>query len=152
MLFNTARQEVAGLAQIRELYNENSAMGNVVDLTSLYTLQVKKVSKAVKLHPSRSITIQDEWTNGVKTSFQWVTVAKATLQVDGVLLEQNGKSLKQKIETTDSTTKPVIVIEDLLKEKNPQDFDDQGVSRIIFKAKTPANNAFSRKVSAIPLF
>ncbi len=151
--FNDARQDITGMADIIALPNENGVMGNVVDLTSLYKSQVEKVSRTVKLHPNRSITIQDAWTTGeksVEASFQWLTKAKITVLPTGVLLEHAGKSLQLNVEIPGSTGKPEIRIVDVSKSQAPQDSDNPNVSRIEIRVKTPANSTSGVKVTAIP--
>ncbi len=151
--FNNARQDISGKADIIQIPDEKGTMGNMADLTSLYKSQVEKVSRTVKLHPNRSITIQDEWTTGSNTteaSFQWLTKAKITLVPNGILLEHAGKSLKIKVELPGSTIKPEIVIEDVSKARNPQDSDNPGVSRISIKVKSPAESQTILKITAVP--
>jgi oligo-alginate lyase len=151
--FNNERQEISGLAEILELPDENGSMGNMVDLSSTYKTQVEKVSRTIKLYPDRSITIQDEWTTGkesVIASFQWLTEANASICTFGVLLEQNGKSLKMIMEAPYSKYKPKILIEDVSKSKAKQDSDNPGVSRIVIKLKTDSKSSSFLKVTAIP--
>lgn len=151
--FNNARQDISGMATISKLADKNGVLGNVVDLTSLYKSQVEKVTRTVKLSPDRSISIQDEWTTGEKEAdytFQWVTGAKVSIQPYGVLLEQNGKSMKLSIEVPGSKAKPEILIEDVSKSKAIQDSDNPGVSRIVIKLKTPESANGKLSVTVIP--
>lgn len=152
--FNNARQDVSGMATITKLADKNGTIGNVVDLTSLYQSQVKRVNRTVKLHTDNSITIEDEWLTGaneVEASFQWVTAAKTTKQPYGVLLEQNGKSMQLKAEVNNATAKPEIIIEDVSKSKTIQDSDNPGVSRIVIKLKSAKDRKMRLTVTAIPI-
>ncbi|MDA3867944.1 MAG: heparinase II/III family protein [Salinivirgaceae bacterium] len=152
--FNMNRQDITGFATISRLPDEKGVIGDVVDLTSLYKSQVEKVTRTVKLLANRSISIQDEWTTGEKVAqytFQWVTGAKISIQPYGVLLEQNGRSLKLKIEVPNSNAKPEIVIEDVSKSKAMQDSDNPGVSRILIKLKSSAKSKFTLKITAFPI-
>jgi hypothetical protein len=151
--FNNARQDVSGTATISKLEDKNGTVGNVVELTSLYQSQVKKVNRTVRLHKDNSISIEDEWVTGdneVEASFQWVTAAKITMQSYGVLLEQNGKKLMLKISIAGSGELPLIEIEDVSKAKNSQDSDNPGVSRISIKLKTAAQSRAGLKIIAVP--
>ncbi|MBC7845613.1 MAG: heparinase II/III family protein [Flavobacterium sp.] len=152
--FNNARQDVSGLATISKLSDKKGVVGNVVDLTSLYKSQVEKVSRTVKMFPNKSITIQDEWQTGekgVEYTFQWVTGAKVSLRPYGALLEQNGKSMKLKIEVINSKLKPEILIEDVSKSKAPQDSDNPGVSRLLIKLNSLPLSKTVLKITTITL-
>jgi oligo-alginate lyase len=152
--FNNARQEVSGLATISKLEDKKGVVGNIVDLSSLYKSQVDKVTRTIKMFPNQSITIQDEWQTGDKAAeyaFQWLTAAQASIKPYGVLLKQNGKMLKLKIEAVNSKVKPVIVIEDVSKSKALQDSDNPGVSRILIKLNSSGKSKSAVKVTAIPL-
>jgi hypothetical protein len=151
--FNNARQDISGLAEIRELPDNKGVLGNVVDLTSIYKSQVNKVTRTVRLFPDHSFTIQDQWVSGstgVSVTFQWLTSAKATLTPTGVLLEQQGKSLKLNIELPDSKQIPEIIVEDVSEPQNVQDSPNPGISRILIRLKTPANKQSVLKITAIP--
>ena len=151
--FDTARQDISGFGTIQELPADNGAMGNLLDLSSLYKSKVDKISRTVKMWPDRSISIEDQWTTGgnpVEASFQWLTKAKATLKPDGILLEQDGKFLSIKVEAPGSNLRPEILIEDVSKAKNLQDSDNPGLSRIVIRLKTPANSHSILNIKAIP--
>lgn len=152
--FNNARQEVSGSATISKLSDKNGAVGNVLDLTSIYKSQVKKVTRTVRLFHDKSITIQDEWQTRDQTvdyTFQWVTGAKVRLQPYGIVLEQNGKSMQLNVEIPNSNSNPEISIEDISKSKALQDSDNPGLSRIIINIKSPANSKSVLRIKALPL-
>jgi hypothetical protein len=133
------------------LADNNGVVGDVVDLTSFYKSKVEKVNRTVKLHPNRSVSIEDNWITGKKEvayTFQWVTGANVSIQPYGVLLEENGKSLKLNIEVPDSNAKPEIVIEDVSKSKAIQDSDNPDVSRILIKFNSPALSKSALKITA----
>jgi hypothetical protein len=87
---------------------------------------------------------------GSTASFQWLTLAKATLKPSGVLLEQNGKSLMINVKIPRSKVRPEIVIEDVSKSKTVQDSDNLGLSRIVIRVKTPPKSTSGLVVTAIP--
>ncbi|RUT68002.1 hypothetical protein D0817_23615 [Flavobacterium cupreum] len=152
--FNNSRQDVSGLATISKLTDQKGVVGNVVDLTSLYKSQVEKVFRTVKMFPDKSIVIQDEWETGEKEgeyTFQWVTGAKVSIKPYGVLLEQNGESMKLNVEIPNSNVKPQILIEDVSKAKAVQDSDNPGVSRMLIKLKYAKMNKFVLKITAVPV-
>jgi oligo-alginate lyase len=151
--FNNAYQDISGLGLVRALPDEKGVKGDIADLSSLYRAQVEHMSRTVKMHPDRSISLQDDWKTGpnaVDYVFQWITAAKATLIPEGVLLEQNGTFLKLHVEIPNSGLRPEIVIEDVSAPKNPQDSPNPGISRLLIRLKTPANSVGTVKVTAIP--
>lgn len=104
-------------------------------------------------NPDRSITIQDEWKTcsiPVEAVFQWLTRAKTTILQDGILLEQDGKSLMLKVEAPGSITKPEILIEDVSKQNAIQDSNNPGVSRIRIKLKSQPNSESKLIIRAMP--
>jgi oligo-alginate lyase len=156
MRFNNANQDISGFATIEKLpdtveeRNPDSfgkgAVGNVLDLTSLYKSQVLSAHRTVKLYQNKSMSIEDTWKTGenpVEYAFQWLTYAKATLTDYGILLEQNGKFLKLKIETPNAE----IIIEDVSQSKNIQDSPNPNLSRIVIKIKSAAKT--ERKFSLL---
>jgi oligo-alginate lyase len=151
--FDNAKQDVSGVAPISQLSKKSGVVGNVLDLTTLYSSQVEKVTRTVRLFPNKSIAIEDEWKTtdkDVEYVFQWITAAKASIAEYGVLLEQNGQSIKLKIETQNSQIKPEIVIEDVSKSKAIQDSDNPGVSRILIKLKSRKSTSYKLIIKAIP--
>ena len=125
----------------------------MVDLTSLYKSQVEKANRTVKLHADKTISIEDAWKTGknnVHYTFQWLTKAKATLTNYGVLLEQNGKTLRLKIENPHSKTAPFIIIEDVSQPKNPQDSPNPNLSRIVIKVASAAHSEGKLAIKAYP--
>ena len=152
--FNNAYQDISGLGTVRVLPEEKGIKGDVADLSSLYTSQVEKMTRTIQLHPNRSMSIQDDWKTGaqsVEYAFQWITAAKATLNAEGVLLQQNGKSLQLRVEVPSSGLRPEIVIEDVSEPKNLQDSPNPGISRIVIRTNTPAKAKGAVKVTAIPM-
>ncbi len=148
--FNGALQEVNGKAEIRALPTENGIAGNVVELSPLYKSQVEKVSRRVKLHPNRSVSIEDEWTTSEKAvdyAFQWLTTAKITHTPRGLRLEQAKKSLDLQIEATAAFK---IKLEDVSTSKNVQDSPNPGLKRIIIKMQSAAHSTTILKVKAVP--
>ncbi len=162
--FNNGKQGISGFGTIEKrpntdgdttsrLLREGSLGSNIMDLTTLYKSQVEKVTRTITLLDNRSMIIEDEWTtatDSVTTSFQWLTLAKATLKPYGVLLEQNGKSLMLKVKTARSNVLPDIVIEDVSTSKTVQDSDNVGLSRIVIRVKTPPKSTSGLVVTAIP--
>ena len=149
--FNNARQDITGFGTIEKLPDTEGVMGNVLDLSSLYKSQVQKVSRTVKLFPDKSMSIEDAWITGennVETTFQWLTYAKATVTDYGILLEQNGKSLKLKVEISDA--KPIIIIEDVSASKAIQDSPNPNLTRILIKTSSPAHSEGKLSIRVYP--
>jgi oligo-alginate lyase len=95
------------------------------------------------------MSIEDTWKTGenpVEYAFQWLTYAKATLTNYGILLEQDGKFLKLKVETPNAE----IVIEDVSQSKNIQDSPNPNLSRIVIKLKSAAKKEGKFSLRAYP--
>ena len=122
----------------------------MVDLTPLYRQQVTRVHRSVTLNPDRTVAIDDQWTTGQQptdVAWQWLTKATVTRTPQGLLLQQDGKSLAL---TIDAPTKTTITIEDVSAARNPQDSPNPGVTRIVIKLSTPAQQTATLRVKAIP--
>jgi len=147
--FDNTYQNSAGKAEIRALSDDNGTMGNTVDLTSLYQGLVARVERTVRLHPDRTITIEDEWTaadRAVTASWQWLTQAKVTRNAGGVLLEQNGKSLTLRV----TPAAAEIEVQDVSAPRSIQDSPNPGLSRIVIRTPTAANSSMKLRVQAVP--
>jgi len=115
------------------LPDDRGTMGNVVELTPLYAGQVADVRRAVKLHPDRTMSIEDEWTaaeRAVTASWQWLTKAKVTRTPTGLLLEEAGRTLTLKVELP-AETDAKIKVEDVSVPRAPQDSANANLSRIV---------------------
>lgn len=149
--FDGARQIVDGKAEIRTLTDEaGGTIGNVVELSSLYAGQVARVQRTVKLHPDRSISIDDEWTaadHEVIASWQWLTKAKVTRSAQGLLLEQAGKKLTLKVELPAAAH---IDIQDVSAARAVFDSPNPGVTRIVIRVPTAAKTTVKLQVLAQP--
>lgn len=151
--FDGERQLITGKGEITELKTKNGAMGEVANLTSLYSDKAKKVTRTVMLYPDRSFSIADEWVTkaaATEESFQWLTRATVTKTGDGLLLQQAGKYLRIKIEQPASPNDLTVEVQDVSAAKNPQDSPNPGVSRIIIKTKTSANSSGKLLLRVIP--
>ncbi|MBC7914201.1 MAG: heparinase II/III family protein [Pyrinomonadaceae bacterium] len=150
--FNNEYQLIDGKAEVSAVPDAKGTVGNKADLTSLYSNFAKQVHRTVLLNPDRSVTFKDEWITKNKSSqvtFQWLTKAKVTKKLYGVLLEQNGQSLQLKIDPT-LLKKVTVEVQDVSKSKATQDSDNQGLSRIVIKTKTAANSAGRIELRAYP--
>lgn len=147
--FDGASQNVSGSAGIRALPDDQGTMGNSVDLELIYQSQVARVERTVKLHPDRTITIEDAWTAAnrpVTASWQWLTRAKVSRTADGLLLEQDEKSLTLRVTPPDAE----IDVQDVSAPRAMQDSPNPGLSRIVIRIPTAAKSAMNLRVEAIP--
>ncbi|HEX9958623.1 MAG TPA: heparinase II/III family protein, partial [Fibrella sp.] len=133
--FDGAQQLIDGKADIRELSARNGAVGNVVDLTPLYAGQVAKAQRTIRLNVDRTVNLDDEWTTAnepVAASWQWLTKASVSRIPNGLLLQQDGRSLELvfKINNNGSGTY-TIDIEDVSPARNPQDSPNPGLTRLV---------------------
>jgi len=97
--FDGKLQEPDGKAEIFSA-KKPGAPSYQVDLTPIYKRQVRSARRGFSLRPDHSIIIQDEWTAGterVNVSFQWLTFAEVNQQPDGLLLKQDGQSLRLRV-------------------------------------------------------
>lgn len=148
--FDQARQQVDGNAQIRELPAEKGRVGNVVNLTPTYQGQVATVQRIVTLNGDRSVVLDDEWLTTdrpVVASWQWLTKAEVSRTKQGLLLQQEGKTLDLLINASGNMT---IDIEDVSAARNRQDSMNPNVSRIIIRLPTPATSTARLTVQIIP--
>ncbi len=141
--FDGENQQVDGNATIKKLNTKKGAIGNKIDLTSIYSKKAEKVERSIILNTDKSVTIQDEWTTkdaAVEVAWQWLTKAKVSKTTSGLLLEQEGKSLELIIEQPLSLKEIGIEIEDVSAPKNLQDSPNPDLKRIVIKQKTPAKS------------
>lgn len=148
--FDGSRQLVAGKGEIRALPADRGTLGNVVDLTPLYADHATRVERCVRLHPDRSVSIEDAWTTGAaatRVSWQWLTRAEVTPQADGAVLRQNGQSL---VLGYVSSQRAHLDVEDVSQPRNAWDSANPGLRRIVIQLDTPAATAGHLRVVATP--
>ncbi|WP_159474971.1 heparinase II/III family protein [Dyadobacter sp. 3J3] len=141
--FDGGNQQIDGKATIKVLKTKTEAIGNKVDLTSLYSKKVKKVERTILLNADKSVSILDEWTTKdatVDVAWQWITMANVSKTASGLLLEQDGESLELLIEQPLTLRGISIEIEDVSAPKNLQDSPNPGLKRIVIKQTTPAKS------------
>ncbi len=135
--FDGKLQEPDGKAEIFPA-KKAGATAYQVDLTPIYKRQVRAVRRGFSLQPDHSIVIQDEWQAGaepVAASWQWLTHAQVTKDADGLLLKQDGQSLRLRVAGTNVQG---IDIEDVSKPRKPFDSPNPGLNRIVIRLRTEA--------------
>ncbi|TCD28369.1 hypothetical protein EZ456_06725 [Pedobacter psychrodurus] len=150
--FNNEYQLIDGESQVVAIPDVKGTMGNRAELTSLYSNFAKRVNRTILLHPDRSVSIKDEWTTDkkpVEYTFQWLTKAKVTKTVYGLLLQQNGKQLQLKIDQA-LLKKIAITVQDVSVAQHIQDSDNPSLSRIVIKLKTWAKSNGQLLIKAYP--
>ncbi|MBC8101758.1 MAG: heparinase II/III family protein [Cytophagales bacterium] len=153
--FDGERQHTNGKAMIVALPPDNGAPGAVADLSPLYP-QVEKVTRQVRLHPDRSVSIRDEWTAGPKpleVTWQWLTTAQVTPTPQGVRLQQGEQTLELRLEARDNRAAPTdtrVEVEDVSLPRNPQDSPNPGLKRVVVHLRTAARGTTTLTVKAIP--
>jgi oligo-alginate lyase len=148
--FNGALQQVDGKAEIRALPDEEGSMGDLVELTPLYRDQVSRVERRIRLHPDRSITIDDQWTTGEKAAqatWQWLTRAQVAATTDGAVLNQAGQTLRLRI--TEGTGAR-IEVEDVSRQRQAWDSPNPNLRRILIHMLTPPESTGRLHVVAEP--
>ncbi len=149
--FNNEMQISEASATINYLPVGNDFVGDVVTLTPLYKGQVEMVNRTVKLNKDKSVTIEDEWKTldePMNVSWQWLTQARVTQKADGLLLQQDRKSLMLQIKTNAEYS---LQIEDVAAPANVQDSPNPGLTRIVVKLLTPARQLNKLTVKAMSL-
>lgn len=142
--FDGENQQIDGKATIEEAKSAKSSIGNVVDLSSIYSKKAEKVVRTILLNSENSVSIQDEWTTketALEVAFQWLTKAKVSKTASGLLLEQTGETLELNIEQPISMKDVSIEIEELSAPKNIQDSPNPELKRIVIKQRTPARSS-----------
>jgi oligo-alginate lyase len=149
--FDGAPQLVAAKAEIRPLpASATDARGFSVDLSPVVRDQVSRAERRVRLHPDRSVSIEDEWTTrtaATHVTFQWLTRADVTAHVDGATLRQNGETLRLRF----TAAQPARVeVEDVSAPRNRWDSPNPGLRRIVIHLDTPAATTSRLRVTATP--
>lgn len=142
--FDSENQQVDGKATIEEVKSSKGSIGNVVDLSSIYSKKAEKVVRTILLNSENSVSIQDEWITketALEVAFQWLTKAKVSKTASGLLLEQTGETLELNIEQPISMKDVSIEIEELSAPKNLQDSPNPKLKRIVIKQRTPARSS-----------
>ncbi len=142
--FDGENQQIDGKATIEEAKSAKGSIGNVVDLSSIYSKKAEKVVRTILLNSENSVSIQDEWITketALEVAFQWLTKAKVSKTASGLLLEQTGEKLELIIEQPISMRDVSIEIEELSAPKNLQDSPNPELKRIVIKQRTPARSS-----------
>ncbi len=151
--FDGAPPLVTAKAEIRPLPpSATGAPGFLVDLSPVVRDQVVRAERRVRLHPDRSVSIEDEWTTRTAAShvtFQWLTRAEVTAQADGATLRQNGETLRLRFTTT-SERPARLEVEDVSAPRHPWDSPNPGLRRIVIHLDTPAATTAHLRVTAAP--
>lgn len=149
--FDGAPQLVTAKAEIRPLpASATDARGFSVDLSPVVREQVARAERRVRLHPDRSVSIEDEWTTrtaATHVTFQWLTRADVTAHADGATLRQNGETLRLRF-TSDHPAR--IAVEDVATPRNRWDSPNPGLRRIVIHLDTPAATTARLRVTATP--
>lgn len=151
--FNNQYQLINGKAEIKKLADKSGAIGNIVNLSTLYANEVSTATRTVLLLANNSVSITDEWAtkdSAITYAFQWLTKATVTKTNDGLLLQQNGESISLKILQPTTINDVIINIEDVAKPRQLQDSPNPDLKKIIFKIKTAANAKGVFTISIIP--
>jgi hypothetical protein len=138
--FDGARQNVSGHATIAPLVESADGSATVeVNLDSTYAGQASRVRCTATLRPDASVVLADTWTTLDKpadVAWQFLTRATVTREPSGLRLDQDGRTLRLRIEADQSR----IDIQDVTTLLDPK-FDGTlpGFTRIVIRVPTPAN-------------
>ncbi|MDD5350052.1 MAG: heparinase II/III family protein, partial [Chthoniobacteraceae bacterium] len=127
--FNGAAPLIHGSGAFTDFRAEGDQPHSVLDLTSLYSDQVRAARRGVAFVPGRRVLFQDEWTakdQPVKAAWQMMTRAEVTVRPGEIELRQEGKTLVLKILAPANARVEVQEARDLQK---PYDADNPGLRR-----------------------
>jgi hypothetical protein len=150
--FDGAPPLVVAKAEIRPLpLPDDGAPGFAVDLSPVVRGQVACAERRIRLHPDRSVTIDDEWTTltaATHVTWQWLTHAEVTPAPDGATLRQNGENLRLRFTTADCSAR--LEVEDVAQPRHAWDSPNPGLRRIVIHLATPATTTARLRVIATP--
>jgi hypothetical protein len=152
MRFDGAPPLVTEKAEIRPLPPAaDGAPGFAVDLSPVVRGQVARAERRIRLHPDRSLSIEDEWTTlsaATSATFQWLTFAEVTPAPDGATLCQNGETLRLRFTASDHNAR--LEVEDVSAPPNRWDSPNPGLRRIVIRLATPPAATAHLHVTATP--
>lgn len=131
--------------------SDDSARGFVVDLSPVVRGQVARAERRIRLHPDRSVSIDDAWTTltaATHVTFQWLTRADVTAEPDGATLRQNGETLRLRFTTADRNAR--LEVEDVSQPRRAWDSPNPGLRRIVIHVATPLATTAHLRVTATP--
>jgi hypothetical protein len=150
--FDGAPPRVEAKAEIRPLPpSADGAPGFLVDLSPVVHGQVARAERRIRLHPDRSLSIDDEWTTltaATHVTWQWLTRAHVTPMPDGATLRQDSETLRLRFTTADRNAR--LEVEDVSQPRHPWDSPNPGLRRIVIHLDTPAATTARLRVVAAP--
>jgi len=151
--FDRAPQIAIGEASVGPLVIAPDGATSVeIDLSSTYAGQATKVHRTATLHPDASVTLADTWTTldePADVTWQWLTAARVTPTLDGLLLEQEGRILCIRFTDTKMPRIEIQTVATLLDAK----FDGAlpGFTRIVVHLPTPAKTTATFTAHLVPV-
>ena len=149
--FDGAPPLVTAKAEIRPLPpSADNPPGFLVDLSPVVRGQVARAERRIRLHPDRSVSIEDEWTTrtaATHVTFQWLTRAEVTSTADGATLRQDGETLRLRV-ASDHPAR--LEVEDVSAPRQRWDSPNPGLRRIVIHLDTPAATTATLRVTATP--
>jgi len=149
--FDGAQQNINGHASVSPINESADGASVTIDLTSTYADHVATASRRATLRPDKSVMLTDTWTTldkPVAATWQWLTRAKATIEKNGVRLEQDGQTLHLRIEKPTTAKIELQPVAPLL---NPKvDTRAPDLTRILLHLATPAKTTTTLSVHLLP--
>jgi hypothetical protein len=148
--FNEVLPDIKGSAPI-EVHEASGPSGfSVVDLETLYPGQVAAARRGLWLSEGAAVLLQDEWTAAdrpVDYRWQWLTSAEVTEVEDGLLLSQDGETLRLLLPEKKGISVRIRPVQELMQ---PFDAPNPGVKRIEVSLSTSAGASACLRVWAVP--
>lgn len=149
--FDGGRPLSLGVAKVRPMPDAaDGTWAAVADLTPLYRERAKEVTRVVRLHPDRSVSLTDSWSAGeaaTDVTWQWLTRAAVEITPTGATLREAGETLRLRI---DGPPGKSIEVQDVSRPTGPADSPNSGLSRIVVRVRTAAHARATLTVHAVP--
>lgn len=147
--FAGKRQQVAGRAELSEVYSTETGAAVDVDLASVYDGQALQVKRTAILHRDLSASVIDTWVapdSGTTGGAQWLTRADIQVEPGRVILREGGETLHLRL-VSPSDVK--VTVHDLSAAPNPRiDDENPGLRRIDFQVTGSPGQAIRLEIEA----
>jgi hypothetical protein len=148
--FNHGSQQVDGRAEFISSQDKGNIQSAVLEMSEIYSREVKRMERGVMVRDNGVVLIQDEWElrqSGGMISWQMMTFAEVSRSVNGLLLQQEGKKCHLQVPDQPGVRIEVIETDTLLEfydEPNP------GLKRISVHVEEVEKCQGSLRVFLIP--
>lgn len=151
IVINGKNLKVDGNPQIDETFSDANKKGAMLDLSSLYSDDVKKVTRTVYLDERNDLHVKDYFeTNGKKADVQWmmVTVDSAKKIGNEFMIEKDGKRMLMSVKVNQGDLFPLAKrLENNDEALHSYDEANPGTCRLGYSVTLPANGKYEIEVT-----